>query len=312
MNLRQQPGGAGQHAVHEPDRRGRAGQRLHQRRHPVRGQEVHHHQIHDEGLQIRAIPDRAGPSALRARRGMHRAAAALNSVLVVLDDRHGHLRDLVLLVAVDHTEIAGTGQVITALAAALREPVAVIIRGAGPGQTRPGCPTLLAPIPPRHATLALLLRRRGLPRVVITRRRARRVLRVPRQQVLELGQPARQRLVGLHQLCELPGHVADLPVLRGQLPGLTPHHNDQLVARHLLRLRHPKITSQTSRSPVTDTPLPPRSHRPRYEVALQIGLNAYRDRGRRGLPLDPPTSTDTTPRPHQPGWKPCATADGRP
>jgi hypothetical protein len=44
--------------------------------------------------------------------------------------------------------------------------------------------------------------------------------------MLQPGQPGGERLVGLHQLRDLPG-------LRADLPGLAPHHDDQLVARHL-------------------------------------------------------------------------------
>jgi len=67
--------------------------------------------------------------------------------------------------------------------------------------------------------------------------------------MLQPSQLRRQRLVDLHQLRELPGHLRDLPILRLQPLGLTRHHDDQLVARHLLRPRHSKIQPQASRSP---------------------------------------------------------------
>lgn len=43
--LLEQPGRAVDHAVDEPDRGGGAGQRFQQRDHPVRGDEVHDHQV---------------------------------------------------------------------------------------------------------------------------------------------------------------------------------------------------------------------------------------------------------------------------
>ena len=58
-----------------------------------------------------------------------------------------------------------------------------------------------------------------------------------------------QRLVELHQLRELPGHLRDLPILRREPLGLPRHHDDQLIARHLLRRRHPKIQPHPRRSP---------------------------------------------------------------
>lgn len=59
--------------------------------------------------------------------------------------------------------------------------------------------------------------------------------------MLQPGQLPGQGLVGLHQLRELPGH-------HGDLPGLAPHHDDQLIARHLLQPGHPKIKPHTSQS----------------------------------------------------------------
>ena len=101
VHLGEQPRGAGEHAVHEPHRGGRPGQRLQQRHHAVRGNEVHHHQIHREGRQVRAVSDRTRPGPLRPVGGVHRPAPAHHLVLVVLGDPHADLRDLVGLVAVD-------------------------------------------------------------------------------------------------------------------------------------------------------------------------------------------------------------------
>lgn len=47
---------------------------------------------------------------------------------------------------------------------------------------------------------------------------------------------------------QLPGHLADLPVPHGELPGVAPNHNDRLVARHLLRFGHRKIKPYSGRS----------------------------------------------------------------
>jgi hypothetical protein len=53
--------------------------------------------------------------------------------------------------------------------------------------------------------------------------------------MLQPGQLRRQRFVGLLQL--------------RQLARLGPHHDEQLVARHLLRRGHPKIKPRLSQSP---------------------------------------------------------------
>ena len=57
-------------------------------------------------------------------------------MLVVLGDGDRDLRDLMLLVAVHDTEIVCPGQVLTAVAAALGEPVATLFGVIGPGQMR--------------------------------------------------------------------------------------------------------------------------------------------------------------------------------
>ncbi len=120
--------------MHEPDRRGGPGQRFQQRDHPVRGQELHHHQVDGERLQVRAVADRPGSGALGPSRGVDLPAAALHLVLLVLGDLHRDLGDLVLLVAVNDSEIPGATQIGTAATGALREPLRHLIRGVGPGQ----------------------------------------------------------------------------------------------------------------------------------------------------------------------------------
>ena len=228
--------------MHEAHRGGRAGQRLQQRHHAVRGNEVHHHQIHRESLQVRAVPDRSYTGAFGSVGGVHPAAPAAHLVLVVLGHPHGHLRDLMGLVAVDHPQIPGRGQVVPAVTAAVGEPVLVLIGVLGPPQVRPRRPALLALGPRRPDPAAFLLHRRGLARITVARGRTRRVPRVTREQMLHPGQLGGLGLVGLHQLRDLPGHRADLP-------GLAAHEHDQLLARHLLRHRHPKIQALPSIPP---------------------------------------------------------------
>jgi hypothetical protein len=52
--------------VHEPDRRGRAGQRLQQPHAPVHRQVVHDHQVDAPRLQVRALYRAAGYPACEA------------------------------------------------------------------------------------------------------------------------------------------------------------------------------------------------------------------------------------------------------
>jgi hypothetical protein len=184
-------------------------------------------------------------------------AAALDPVLVVLGDGDGDPRDLVLLIAVDHAEIARAGQVITALAAAFGEPILLRVRGVGPRQMRSRCPGLLAPFPLRPTPAAPLVRWCGLARIVVTRGRVRRVPRVPRQQMLQAGQLPGQVLVRRHKLRDLPGLARD--------------DDDQLVTRHLFRLGHRKIKPQT-------TPSPGDRHAHSPNQARSAGLNVYRRR----------------------------------
>ena len=170
MHRAQQPGGAGEQAVHEPDRGRGAGQRLQQRHHPVGGQEVHDHQVHRERGQARAVTDRTRPRPLGAGRGGGPPAPTRHLVLVVLRDPHGHLRDLMLLVGVDHTEIERVGQIGAAAAASGREPVAPLVRVVDERQMRARRAGLLAPRP-SALTMSLLLRHRRLTRVAIARGR---------------------------------------------------------------------------------------------------------------------------------------------
>jgi hypothetical protein len=86
--------------------------------------------------------------------------------------------------------------------------------------------------------------------------------------MLDLGQPGGEGLVGLHQLRDLHG-------LRADLPGLAPHHDDQLIARHLLRLEHRKIEPHPDQSPVTDTPTSPTCHVTMLTHRARAGLNVY-------------------------------------
>ena len=67
----------------------------------MRGQELHHHQVDGERLQVRAVPDLSRPGPVGPGRGVDRPAAAFHLVLVVLDDLHRHLWNFMLLVAVD-------------------------------------------------------------------------------------------------------------------------------------------------------------------------------------------------------------------
>ena len=79
--------------MYEPDRGRGPGQRFQQRDHPVRGHEVHHHEVDRERGHMGAVPDRAGPGTLRAGGGVTAPApAAGHLVLVVLGDPHRHLR----------------------------------------------------------------------------------------------------------------------------------------------------------------------------------------------------------------------------
>ena len=66
VHLGQQPGGAGEHAVHKPRAGCGAGQRLQEVDESVRGNEMRHHEIDRESLQVRAVANDSGTGALRA------------------------------------------------------------------------------------------------------------------------------------------------------------------------------------------------------------------------------------------------------
>jgi hypothetical protein len=89
------------------------------------------------GAPGRAVPDGPVPGALRAGGGVDLAAPAARRVLAVLGDLRACLRDVVLLVAVDHAQAVRAGQVAPALAPAPREPVLLVVRVLDPGQVRP-------------------------------------------------------------------------------------------------------------------------------------------------------------------------------
>jgi hypothetical protein len=89
-------------------------------------------------------------------------------MLVVLGNGDRDLRDLVLLIAIDHAEITGATQVVAAVAAALREPVALLVGIIGLRQMRSRRSGLLAPRTPRSAPPPLLVRSWRLARIVVT------------------------------------------------------------------------------------------------------------------------------------------------
>jgi len=78
--------------------------------------------------------------------------------------------------------------------------------------------------------------------------------------MLQTSQLARQRLVRLGQRRQLTGHPGDLPVLGGDPLRLRADERDQLVARQLLRCRHPPITTHP----------PPNTHQRHAEVTTDI------------------------------------------
>src|SRR5829696_382787 len=87
--------------------------------------------------------------------------------------------------------------------------------------------------------------------------------------MLQPGQLVGQRLVGLHQL-------RDRLRLRPDLPGLLGHHDDEFVARHLLRPGHQKIEPYPSRSTLDRhaTWSCPTTRSPKQRRG-PAGLNAY-------------------------------------
>ena len=157
---------------------------------------VHRHEVDDQ--QVDRVGAQAGPvldaAAARARRpggGVHLPAGASHRVLVVLGNGHGDQRNLVLLVAVDHTQVDSAPQVGPADAGAFRKAPLVVIELVllTPAQCGPGCPGLLALARPGRLRPPLLTRW-DAARTVVSRRRHRRVRAVARDQVpqpLQLG-----------------------------------------------------------------------------------------------------------------------------
>ncbi len=68
-----------------------------------------------------------------------------------------------LLVAIDHAQVTGGIQIITAVTAAPWKPVLALVGGLGPGRLRPRCSALLAPRPRRPILAVLLLGGAGFP-----------------------------------------------------------------------------------------------------------------------------------------------------
>ncbi|MGH3567478.1 MAG: hypothetical protein ACRDRH_15875 [Pseudonocardia sp.] len=104
--------------------------------------------------------------------------------------------------------------------------------------------------------------------------------------MLQPRQLARERLVGLQQLHELPRPRGDLLVLRsdpadqhGHLLGLAAHHDNQLVARHLLQLGHRTIKPHTRRSPRDRHAGTARLHHQQLSRRSVDRLNVYRNSG---------------------------------
>ena len=154
-------------------------------------------------------------------------------MLVVLGDRDADLRDLMLLVAVHHPQVGGIGQILPAFAVPLREPIPLVIGPLHPGEVRARGSPLLT-LRDRFGPPRRFLAAGGRPaRIVVPRRRHRGVAGVARQQVLHPGQLRGQLLVQRGQ--------------RGDLLGLLTDDHEQLLARHLLRLKHPKITLRPGR-----------------------------------------------------------------
>ena len=93
------------------------------------------------------------------RRSRKRSQAPLDRPRSFRDD----LRDLMLLVAVDHPKVGGVGQIMPALAVTLREPILLIVGPVDPGEVRPPRRSWLLALRPLRPTTALLRRRGILP-----------------------------------------------------------------------------------------------------------------------------------------------------
>jgi hypothetical protein len=163
-----------------------------------------------------------------------RTAAAAHRMLVILGDFHRDLRDLMLLVAVHHPQVRGIGQIVSALAKTLRESILLVIGLVQPGEVRARRSGLLA-FGPLRPTTPLLHRRRRPARITVHGRRHRGVARVAREQVLNPGQPRGE--LGVHR------------PQRSDLLGLLTDEREQLLTRHRLGLKHPKIKLRSGPPP---------------------------------------------------------------
>ncbi len=166
---RHRGGRPGDHAVHEPGRGLRAGQRLDQLGAAVHRDRVRHHEEHAPCLQVRAVADRARRGARRRCGPVDPAAPAGHRVQVMLDHLSAGQRDLHLLARCCHPEILAIGQRRPALARPGREMRDGLIRVPAPGQVMPRCPRLLARLAPPRLPPRLLRRRAA--RLIVHRRR---------------------------------------------------------------------------------------------------------------------------------------------
>ena len=207
----------------------RAGQRLQQRHTSLHRDVLHHHQIHGERLQVRAVPDPALPGTVGAGRGVDASASARHLVHVVLGDGDGYLGDVGLLVAVDDPQIGRGLQIRAAAARAFGKPVLVYVGFPPELEMRPRRTGLLAAFTAFTSTFRLH-RRWCLAGGVVTGRWHRGVAAVARLQMLEFGQLRRQRRVGRRQFLDPCGLLAQQ---RG--------HRDHRVANHQRRREHPMI-----------------------------------------------------------------------
>ena len=180
-------GGTGDHAVHEPRRGLRAGQRPGQLGAAVHRDGVRRDQVHTPRLQGQAVGDRSrgtGPG-----RG---CTPAGHLVQVMLGHRRGLQRDLHDLVRGDHAQVSRGGQVRATLAGPLRKVRHRVAGHLAPGQVRSRRARLLARLAPALAPLRLRRRRRAAGQV-ISRRRHRGIPAVTAQTAPQIPDLRRQR-----------------------------------------------------------------------------------------------------------------------
>ena len=72
--------------------------------------------------------------------------------------------------------------------------------------------------------------------------------------MLQPRQLCRQLPICLHQIRHLRGQRRDLPILSGETASLLTGEQEQLITRHLLRRRHPKIKLRPGGQSGNDTP----------------------------------------------------------